>query len=230
MNRLHWPPPESPTFEEQREAFEHYSFYGNWGRNATDEELKPIIKAIVDTNDIKVLTRLIAVFMFRAWPKFDGWILKYHDHPDEDFRWYVYAALSWNAHPIVREFARSQLEIAPLDRNLMRLFVRNFRQGDEESILQGIVAACDSDIVGEDRDFEVHSLLHWLLDVLESNESADVSHLALALYRWTPCSRCRSKAFEMLVEADAAPAWMIEECRDDASVDARSIAERKVGP
>jgi hypothetical protein len=223
------PTPEK-TIELAQKSEEHPSTFGNWGRNATEAQLKPVIEAIFETENITVLTRLIAVFMFRAWPDFDGRILKYHDHPDDDFRWYVYAALSWNAHPIVREFARSQLEIAPLDRNLMRLFVRNFRPGDEEAILRGTVTACDSDIVGEDRDFEVHSLLHWLLDVLKSNESADVSHLAIALYRWTPCSRCRSKAFEMLVEADAAPAWMIEECRDDASEDARAIAERNSIP
>jgi hypothetical protein len=96
------------------------------------------------------------------------------------------------------------------------LFVNNFTPGDERRILEAIELPGDAD--------ELHWLLYDLLDVIEKNATAAWYRLAVTAYALTPCARCRLRAARALVEQQAAPGWLLEECRDDADQDCRELA------
>ena len=52
--------------------------------------------------------------------------------------------------------------------------------------------------------------------MLEKNFNADPTQLGTIAYAMTPCESCRRKAVRVLLRAEAAPAWMIKECRFDS--------------
>jgi hypothetical protein len=72
--------------------------------------------------------------------------------------------------------------------------------------------------------FERHGLLEDVRNLLEENPSADPSKLGLIVYAETPCEVCRAGIVTLLKARNAAPAWLLEECRDDANEEIRKEA------
>ena len=134
---------------------------------------------------------------------------------DERVRHRAYSAVAMNAHPAVRKFALDHLPARGDDGDLAELFVRNYRPGDEGFL-------CAHLRLPEDEDAR-HGLLLGVTKILEANHAARPDVLALWVYRWTPCGQCRCRAAEVLIDRDAAPAWLLEECRYDSNPDTRQL-------
>ena len=60
-------------------------------------------------------------------------------------------------------------------------------------------------------------------EILDHNPEADARDLGPIVYYHTPCANCRHDTVELLLKRDAAPAWLIQECRDDADDDTRKL-------
>ena len=94
--------------------------------------------------------------------------------------------------------------------------------GDEQRILEAIEFPDD--------EYELHSLLMDVIEVLEANPDADCSRLGIIVYASTPCERCRSRSVRLLHRHQVAPGWLTEECRFDSSEETRELVRELAKP
>ena len=99
--------------------------------------------------------------------------------------------------PLIRAFGLSQLEKGTREGSVVSLFIKNFQRGNEQRILTFLEVPDD--------DFERHSLLMNVMDVLENNPDTDGAQLAIIAYASTPCGMCRRDSVELLLRQHAAP-------------------------
>jgi hypothetical protein len=194
-----------------------YPFPG-WGRYASEADLLTVLQHLWAEREPVVVANLLKVFLFRAPPEFDARFIELCRHGDKEVRRRAFAALKRVNHPLVREFALAQLASGEHDRSVIALFIKNYRRGDEERILE--VMELPDDVCQ----------LHWLLmdvrEVLEKNPEADCSRLGVIVYALTPCENCRFFAVRLLHNQQVAPGWLKEECRYDSGKECREL----VGP
>src|SRR5262249_54560739 len=157
------------------------------------------------------LTNLLRVFSARALPEFDARFIELCRHTDQEVRRRAFVALEQNAHPLIREFALAELWRGLRDGSAVGLFIKNYRQGDEQRILEGMDFPDDA--------CELHSLLMDVIKVVEKNPEADCSRLGVISYASTPCENCRFHAARLLLKHQVAPNWLKEECRYDSAED-----------
>jgi hypothetical protein len=189
------------------DAYAQWRRFTRWGRHASDESLRTAFAAACQTSSPHVATALLRVFADRALPTFDHRLIDLCAHETEELRDAAITALTMNSHADVREFALKLLANGSAS-DAMRLFTRNFMSGDEDRIIEAIALPQDPD--------QLHSLLMDIHEVLSSNEESDCSRLGVLIYSATPCQVCRRHAVDLLTGDQAAPAWLIEECRHDS--------------
>lgn len=189
-----------------------------WGRHAGLGDLGTIVHVLRTASDPTIITKLLRVFCRRALPRFEPWLIELCRHDDEDVRRWALQALEMNSHPLVREFALSELHRGGANSHAVGLFTRNYVKGDEERLFELIELPEDDDLR--------HTMLFDLLDVLTENSEADCSQLAVIAYFQMPCEICRFKAVKLLVGQHVAPQWMIEECRHDSDTGCRALVRK----
>jgi hypothetical protein len=188
--------------------------FRGWGMYAEQSDLELVLKHLCKTEDPKVIAKLLRVFSNRTLPYFEAGLIELCRHRDADVRRAAFHALEKNAHPLVREFAVSEVAEGVTE-HVIGLFVKNFQPGDEQLILEAIEFPDDED--------KLHWLLTDVIEVLENNPQSDCSELAVLTYASTPCQNCRYRSATLLRGQNVAPAWLIEECRYDANDDCRKL-------
>jgi hypothetical protein len=191
-----------------------YWFRG-WGMHAEEVDLDTVLARIWAEKAPLIVTKLLRVFTARPLPNFDSRLIELCRHPDEEIRNRARIALAENSHSSVREFVETEIQKRTVERNVLRLFVKNYRRGDEHRILEAMELP--------DNACELHWLLMDVIEVLEENAEADCSRLAVVSYASTPCQNCRFDAARLLFKRHAAPPWLIEECPDDAETNTRAL-------
>ena len=93
------------------------------------------------------------------------------------------------------------------------LFAKNARPGDEDALLAAARLLTD--------DWEIESAG---LDLFRLEKSMVTPAMLLWIYEQAPCSFCREHAVSDLVELNAAPAYVLEECLLDCVDETREIA------
>ncbi len=156
---------------------------GVWGKHASEADLRIILQRLWTEQEPQIVAKLLRVFSRRALPGFDSRLIDLCKRADGKLRWPAYRALSQNSHPLIHEFARAELQSGLRDESLADLFIKNFRQGDEQPIWEAL------EIPG-DRD-DLHGLLYAVIEVLDKNPQADCSQLGLVCYALSPCGNCR---------------------------------------
>jgi hypothetical protein len=184
-----------------------------WGMHAEESELQSILNQIWMVQEPRIIAKLLRVFSNRSLPRFDARIVEMCRHVDADVQRAALTALESNSHPQVRAFAIKELDEHALSFPVVGLFIKNFEAGDELRLLKQVDLP--------DSPWQRHSLLMDLIKVLEQNPGADCSKLAVIAYAETPCELCRFCAVRLLCERNAAPNWLIEESRYDASDECR---------
>ena len=180
-------------------------WFRGWGMHADEPALQAVLHRLWAEQEPRVIANLVKVFSARALPEFDARLVELCRHGDGEVRRRAFAALGQNAHPLVREFALTELEKGVRDGSVVALLVNNYRHGDEHRLLAAVELPADDD--------ELHWLLMEVIKVLEKNPEADCSRLGVIGYASTPCENCRFYAARLLRGQHAAPAWLIEECR-----------------
>jgi hypothetical protein len=71
---------------------------------------------------------------------------------------------------------------------------------------------------------EMHGLAWALLDIFTENKSANCFNSMTFAYEHTPCSLCRARAVELLLEQGVMPEELLAECRFDANGEIRAMA------
>ena len=154
-------------------------------------------------------------------PKFDARLIELCSHDDDEVRRGANAALEQNAHPLVREFALTELHRGVRGGSVVALFINNYRQGDEGRILEALELPDDA--------CELHWHLMDVIKLLEKNPEADCSRLGVIGYASSPCAECRFDAARLLLDRHAAPEWLREECRHDSGEDCRNQVGKPAG-
>jgi hypothetical protein len=190
-----------------------------WGRTANEADLEVVLNYLCEARDPLVIAKLLRVFSMRALPHFDRRLIDLCVHEDLDVRQRALVALENISHPAIRQFALEQLREPVRSSSVVGLFVLNFESGDEQRILESVQLPADSD----DR----HSILMDVTKVFEKNQNADCSKLAQIAYAETPCADCLFIAVKLLVAQNAAPGWLLAECRHDSLAECREFVERK---
>lgn len=192
-----------------------------WGMYADEARLRVVLDRLWKEQQPHVIANLLMVFSARALPEFDARMVDLCRHGDEEVRRRAIMALAQNTHPLVREFALSELSKPVDDRSAVALLVKNYQKGDEHRLLEAIELPED----------ECH--LHWLLTdvirLLESNPEADASRLGVVCYASTPCQSCRCDAAKLLLDQRVAPDWLVQECKLDCEEDCRALSVSPTG-
>jgi hypothetical protein len=197
----------------------HWYLYRGWGMHADDDELETVLHHLWNSHDPTGIANLLKVFCKRPLPVFDARLIGLCQHIDSGVRRWAFNALQNNKHDLIRAYAVSELEKGVRDGFVVGLFARNYQRGDEQRI--------QSAIEFPDDEFEHHSLLMSVIDVLEDNPDAHSAELGIIGYASTPCGLCRNRFVRALLRQDAAPTWLTEECRFDAF---SRIVESITGP
>lgn len=197
------------------------SFRG-WGMFADVADLEMVLRHLLDVREPTVLVNLLAVFSNREFPPFDPRLIELCRHSDAEVRHRALVALEKVGHPLVREFALSELESGFRGRSSVGLLSKNFQRGDERRILEAIQFPDD--------ECELHWLLMDVIKVLEGNPDADCSRLGIITYASTPCERCRSRSVRLLHRHQVAPGWLTEECCFDSSGETRELVREIAKP
>jgi hypothetical protein len=184
-----------------------YSFRG-WGLRADDAQLELVFEHLCSSQDVNVIANLLRVFWRRPLPIFDARLLDLCQHIDSDVRRWAFNAIHNSKHDLIRVFALSQLQKGVRNGSVISLFAGNYESGDEQRILSAIEFPDD--------DFELHSLLMSVLEVLDHNPDANAAQLGIIGYKSTPCGECRRRFLRALLRQNVAPGWLAEECRFDA--------------
>jgi hypothetical protein len=192
-----------------------------WGMHADEGNLRVVLQRLWVADKPMAIANLLRVFSARALPEFDDRLIELCRHGDVGVRRRAFAALVPNAHPRVRQFALTELQNGVRDGSLMALFINNYRPGDEHRLLEAMEVPDDP--------CELHWLLMDTIKVLEKNPEADCSRLALVGYALTPCENCRFHAARLLLNQQAAPGWLIEECKYDSGEDCRDLVVNRKG-
>ena len=196
-------------------------WFRGWGKHADEVDLRTILQRLWAEKEPRVTANLLKVFSARALPEFDARIIEMCRHGDEEVRRQAVRALEPNAHPLIREFALTELQRGLRDGYLVALFVNNYRQGDEQRILKAMELPED--------EGEQHWLLMDVIKVLEKNPEADCSRLGVIAYALTPCEKCRYDAARLLHQRQLAPEWLKHECRHDSGKECRELVEKDTG-
>ena len=196
-------------------------WFRGWGLYAKEADLQTVLEYLWTARKPNVIANLLRVFSGRALPKFDARLIELCRHSDEEVRRWAFGAVKENEHPLMREFALSQLQSGVRDGSVVALFIKNYRKGDEHRILESMD-------LPEDKD-----ALHWLLmdaiKVLEKNREADCFPLGVLAYASTPCENCRFYAARLLHQKQVAPEWLTEECRYDSAKECRELVGKANG-
>jgi hypothetical protein len=194
-----------------------YWFRG-WGMHAEEADLESVLQRLWTVREPRVIANLVKVFAARALPQFDARLIELCGHSDKEVRRRAINALQKNSDPLVREFALTCLQEGMLDGSVIRLFINNYRDGDERIILEAIELP--------DNASERHWMLMAVVKVFENNAQADCSQLGLICYALTPCDNCRFYAARILFRHEATPEWLAEECRHDSAEDTRNLVKK----
>jgi hypothetical protein len=192
-----------------------FHFFRGWGMYADDADLELILQHLRAAREPMVIAHLLRVFSNRAVPRFVECLIELGRHDETEVRRRAISALEKIEHPLVREFALTELEKGMRGESVVGLFVRNYRQGDERRILEGIELPDD--------DCELHWLLMDVIKVLEANPDAECSRLGVIAYASTPCGSCRFDAARLLLSRHVAPTWLTEECCFDSNEECRGL-------
>lgn len=104
----------------------------------------------------------------------------------------------------------------------VRLLAHNTDPSDL-ALLTGIL----SDILARNDESQVYTFSVHFRDYAEVNLDTSLVPLLLSIYENTPSSYTRRTYFELLLLSDAAPAWLLTECRYDCDPETRAhVAER----
>jgi hypothetical protein len=193
------------------------SRFRGWGMHADEADLQMVLVHLWTAQEPAVIAKLLRVFSNRPLPQFDARLIELCRHPDPGVRCWAFNALEENKHPLIWEFAVSEVRKSALDSQVAGLFINNYRQGDEQLVLESFALPDD--------EAETHWLLMDIVKMLEANPEADCSRLGIIAYALTPCTNCRSDAARLLHRRHVAPEWLTEECRYDVSQECRELGK-----
>jgi hypothetical protein len=192
---------------------------------ASEEDLECILQRLRVESDPETCKRLLWVFGKGALPRIDDRVWELASGAASELRDAAMMALSFISDPRVGELGRQCLRdenFSADDSVAIELLALNFQAGDAALIL----AALERLTINDD---DAHAIASSVEEVCIENNSPNVMPLLEWIYHTNPCTICRRKAVELLLESESLSKVIAEECLHDASSRMRELvlARRK---
>ncbi len=188
-----------------------------WGEKASDQELELAARGLVTALDPKEQLRHLRIFRRRGFPLAPELLIAFSGVEAERIGFSAVQALSHITHPHVRDFAFQLVKSDMWWRGeSIALLNNNFQPGDHEIVLGWFEAE-------EDREAQ-HSLGMAMREFWKQHpdQTTQVPMLR-SLYEKGPCSFCRERAVNWLIELDALTKELRAECAYDTNIDIRDL-------
>ncbi|MCG3129450.1 MAG: hypothetical protein FLDDKLPJ_00177 [Phycisphaerae bacterium] len=193
----------------------HWWKFRRWAASAPRLEIQKVVDDVHTCDDPEALRLLLGTIHSRDFPEVIPRIIGLADSEHKPLRWAAVHVLAEYSDSRVRQFAEVCLALRRLDSGELRLFTKNFQPGDAVRIEAALYVPADSD--------HLHRICADVLDVFGDNPVPESANCLLFTYQHTPCSNCRHSAVRLLLLANIAPVWVIEECRYDSDQATRNL-------
>lgn len=199
-----------------------YKALAQWGKEAGEVELNQAAADLLRETDERWVKSALFLFYQRSFPLDYGRLIELTEHEDYTLSKRAFTVLGNIDDVKIRQLA---LKIMGSDKpkgDAIGLLVKNFQQGDHalvEAFLPKLFDADEQHVAGYDAQ-----------DFYAAHPNSDSEARAmLTLYEHGPCTSCREKFVKRLMELNALPDWVSEECRYDANLDIRALVMRENG-
>lgn len=190
-------------------------WFRRWGAQAASDQRETVFAALLASDEPEHVKRLLRCFVSTGVPRFDSRLLQWIGHSDKQVQWAAVKAVAPITHDDLRQAAVRMIAAGDMAHGVA-LLVSNFQAGD--------FALCAGYLKQVDDADQAHHLVENLLDLCEAHPDAEALGCLLYVYEFSPCSVCRRRVVEALIDTDAAPAWVLAESAFDADPDTRALA------
>ena len=194
-----------------------------FGRTASDEDLTQLFQWLLRERRPDQIHCLLWVFRLRKPPDLADRLFELAVSHDERIRYHARVALGhWTAGR-VRDLGLQILESqAPgvIEKGMLDLLIHNLQPGDASGI-EGRLPRSPSE--SHEDDMVVHDISEDLIQIAEANGAPELAGCLLWVYERTPCGVCQRSAVKELRRRDALPAYVLQECADDAEPETRAL-------
>ena len=179
-----------------------------WGRRATDDDVAVVFDRMLAESRPEQLCRYLSIFRYREMPRLPPRILELPIRAEGQLLDATIDALSVFKNAEVRTLGLRMLRGNPACLDAIRLFVKNYEQGDSTLLESVLPTEGDADVL--------HRIGIDLLNVYSETKTPELAGCMKWLYEFGPCSMCREDAVEYLSDMDALEHDIIEECQWDS--------------
>jgi len=192
-----------------------------WATRASRAELEVVLAELFSLTHPRAIEACLRCLGGSGLPPLLPLVFELTRHEDAEVRYWAARVLSKHSLPGVRAWGLESL--ARGDSYVALEILKRSAQVDDAD---AIVAAVRRD---EDRN-DQHGVCGGVLDILENCTEICDPRLALQVYEHTPCTNCREKSVEWLLEQRLCPPWVLGECASDADEGIRELAARARSP
>jgi hypothetical protein len=192
-----------------------------WGRHASAEDLELAASDLQAAQSPDRQLPYLRIFSRRPFPLDHESLLQLAASDDDRVAVAAAVALSNITHPSVRALALRLVETRRSGRwQAISMLDRNWKSGDHEIVLRWFEDEEDRAIR---HDFGIDLRGFWK----DHPDPATECGMMFALYEKGPCSACRELVLSRLIELNALPDSIREECAYDANEDIRRLVAGK---
>ncbi|NJM06829.1 hypothetical protein HC891_12550 [Candidatus Gracilibacteria bacterium] len=208
-----------------------------WGQHTSDTELRRAADDVLALTESNLQWRLLAIFDERDFPYGYASLLPLLDHPKDLVRFRAAHVLARFRHPELRARALQLLAAADTLEYGLILLLGNYEAGDYAMLAALVQPMPDQNFefrsqesegqAGQLSDENLHALVSRVHDLFVRYPAPEAAELLLLLYESGPCDQCRDNIVADLLDLDALPPRIAEECRFDANDQIRDLVEAR---
>lgn len=200
---------------ERAEGRFSFSQLKRWGASIDDAQLSQAAADFLQETDPQRIIAYLAIFGKRVFPFGSEALVPYVWNSHERIARWSIQAISQFQQPRVRELGFTLIDAHHHVGDALDIFIRNYQAGDERYLADLLARTADKD--------SLHAIGFGLNDIFEAHPNSDVAAIFLDLYERGPCSLCRERFVERLLDIDRLPVWMEAETRYDANPNIHQI-------
>lgn len=192
-----------------------------WRDAASAEQMDAAANHLEQCRDRAAFRTYMRIFLgdFSEWPLPLDTLLKRAADPIDPCRRWVQTVLEAQTDPRVGELARRLIQVEPVSRDALDMLRLHATPADVALIERALGRRVWKD------DDDLHEVALALTSFGANSDDPAWNGLLRWHYEMTPCSFCRAKSFELLLERDAADADLRAEAHHDADDGTRELAQ-----
>ncbi len=190
--------------------------FGLW---SDDASLSAVLERLDVEPDVETCLRLLWVFHKAAPTYIPDRLWDLASHHDDRIRDAALTALAHADDAAVAQFGREFLgrgNFSADDAATIELFTKHYKAGDENLLMNALSSL-------RPNENEAHFIGTSILAFCKQNNFPATAGILNWLYNTNPCTICRGRAVELLIESKSLAADLAIECRFDASEEIQEL-------